>query len=187
MVVPVFLLLILGILEFGFIFDHTMTMSYATREGARSGSAFAAGNTTTMICNSSVDIDKNIIAAVQRVLEAPGSDVAIANVSRIRIFRATATGGDSGTGNNWAPGSGPVVDGQALHFAQSGAGSYNACNRVNAWIGNTPPESLGVAITYRYDYRTPLAGIFAFFGGAGAGSLTINDKTVMSLNPTDQQ
>jgi hypothetical protein len=186
-VVPVFLIILLGILEFGFIFDQTMTLSYGTREGARSGAAFAKGNNTTMICNSTVDVDKHIIAAVQRVLQAPGSDVDMANVSRIRIYRANATGGDSGSGNDWAPGSGPVVDGQALLFQPSGPAGYDACSRVNAWIGNTPPQSIGVAITYRYDYKTPLAGIFRFFGGDGAGSLPITDKTIMALNPTDQQ
>ena len=51
MLVPVFLLILLGLLEFGFVFDHAMTINYATREGARSGAAFAPGNTTTMICN----------------------------------------------------------------------------------------------------------------------------------------
>ena len=37
LIVPLFLLLLLGLLEFGFIFDHAMTVSYATREGARVG------------------------------------------------------------------------------------------------------------------------------------------------------
>ena len=46
MLVPVFVLLLLGMLEFGFVFDHTMTLGYATREGARSGAAFGGGNTT---------------------------------------------------------------------------------------------------------------------------------------------
>ncbi len=121
LIVPVFMLLLLGLLEFGFVFDHTMTLNYATREGARSGAAFAAGNNTTMVCNATVDVDKNIIAAVQRVLEAPGSQVDVARVSRVRIFKANATGGDTGQGNNWVPGTGPVVDGQALHFSTVGS------------------------------------------------------------------
>lgn len=187
LIVPVFMLLLLGLLEFGFVFDHTMTLSYATREGARSGAAFAAGNTTSMVCNSTVDVDKNIIAAVQRVLEAPGSQVDVARVSRIRIFKANATGGDTGQGNNWVPGTGPVVDGQSLHFNTSGPQTWNACTRVNAWIGNTPPESLGVSITYSYEFQTPLAAVFGFFGSTGSGDLPITDKTIMALNPTDQQ
>ena len=36
-IVPVFLLLLMGMLEFGFVFTHNMTLEYATREGARAG------------------------------------------------------------------------------------------------------------------------------------------------------
>ncbi len=43
MVLPIFLLLILGTLEFGIAFDHNLTLEYATREGARTGSALANG------------------------------------------------------------------------------------------------------------------------------------------------
>ena len=71
LIVPVFLLLLLGLLEFGFIFDHAMTVSYATREGARSGAAYASGNATTMVCATSQDVDKNIVAAVQRDPQGP--------------------------------------------------------------------------------------------------------------------
>ena len=43
MLVPFFLLLLLGMLEFGFAFDQNLTLEYATREGARVGSALANG------------------------------------------------------------------------------------------------------------------------------------------------
>jgi len=41
LIVPVFMLILLGMLEFGFVFDHTLTIQYASREGARVGSALA--------------------------------------------------------------------------------------------------------------------------------------------------
>ena len=41
MIVPLFLLFLLGLLEFGMVFDHVLTISYATREGARTGAALA--------------------------------------------------------------------------------------------------------------------------------------------------
>ena len=164
MLVPVFLLILVGMLEFGFIFDHTMTISYATREGARSGSAFASGNTTTMICNPAdggLDVDKNIVAAVQRVLEAPGSQVVLSRVQEIRIYKATASGTQSGgSANVWnySAGSGPVVDGQPLDFTRS-TSNWNACSRVNFWSGGVAPDSLGVSVTYSYQYITPLRAI----------------------------
>lgn len=187
MIVPVFMLLLLGLLEFGFVFDQTMTISYATREGARSGAAFANGNATTMICTTSVDIDKNVIAAVQRVLEAPGSQVDPAQVSEIRIYLATASGTQSGgTFNRWtySPGSGPVVDGAALDFSQV-QNNWDACARDNTWNGSNAPDSLGVSIQYNYQFVTPLAAILGFFGPPGGNTLPISDRTVMALNPTN--
>jgi hypothetical protein len=190
MLVPVFLLILTGLLEFGFVFDHAMTINYATREGARSGAAFAAGNTTTMICNPAdggVEVDKNIIAAVERVLQAPGSQVKSNRVAEIRIYKADTTGVQiGGLANVWtyAPGAGPVVDGQPLDFtvAQS---NWNACSRVNVWTGGTAPDSLGVSIRYTYDFVTPLANILSFFGPPGSVTLPISDRTVMALNPLD--
>jgi Flp pilus assembly protein TadG len=180
MLVPVFMLLLLGLLEFGFVFDHTMTVSYATREGARSGAAFAQGNATTMVC---ADVDKNIIAAVQRVLKAPGSLVTISNIANVTIYRAQADGTPfSGAGNNnvWVynAGGGPVVDGANLDFSWT-SGSWNACTRSNG----ASPDSLGVSILYNYRYVTPLSAALGFFGPPGGAGLTIRDRTVMALNP----
>ena len=70
MLVPVFLLILLGMLEFGFAFNHNMTLEYATREGARAGAAMAngsqadrttCGNGTTL---GAANVDPLIIAEV---------------------------------------------------------------------------------------------------------------------------
>jgi len=178
MLVPAFMLLLLGLLEFGFVFDHTMTVSYATREGARSGAAFAQGNATTIPC---ADIDKNIVAAVQRVLKAPGSLVNVSNIANITIYRAEADGTPTANRSNvwtYSAGGGPAVDGANLDFVQ-GAVQWGACSRVNG----ANPESLGVAITYNYRFVTPLSAALGFFGPPGGAGLTIRDRTVMALNP----
>jgi hypothetical protein len=187
MVVPAFLLLITGILEFGLMFDHLMTISYATREGARSGAAFASGNDTTMVCTASVDIDKNIVAAVQRVLDAPGSQVKKDRVSEIRIYLANSSGAQSGSSANvwvYGAGSGPIVDGENLDFRVSTTG-WNACARDNTWTGSAAPDSLGVSVVYDYRMATPLGSIMGFFGPNGPVSVRMSDRTVMALNPTD--
>ena len=178
MLVPVFMLLLLGLLEFGFVFDHTMTVSYATREGARSGAAFAQGNASIPCAN----IDQNIIAAVQRVLTAPGSLVDRLNVASITIYKANPVTGDGtpaanasnvwtndGAGNFQAPGTG----------TNSNTVQWNACSRING----VSPDSLGVAIVYNYKFVTPLSAALGFFGPPGGAGLTIRDRTVMALNP----
>ncbi len=178
MLVPLFMLLLLGLLEFGFVFDHTMTVSYATREGARSGAAFAQGNATTIPC---ADIDKNIVAAVQRVLKAPGSLVKISNITNITIYEAQTNGTPVANRSNvwtYSAGAGPSVDGANLDFVQ-GAVQWNACTRDN----DSSPASLGVSIVYDYRFVTPLSAALGFFGPPGGAGLTIRDRTVMALNP----
>ncbi|HEY4634465.1 MAG TPA: TadE/TadG family type IV pilus assembly protein [Candidatus Limnocylindrales bacterium] len=188
MVVPLFMLLLLGLLEFGFVFDHAMTLNYATREGARSGAAFAAGNATTMPCATSTDVDKHVMAAIQRVLEAPGSPIVLSRIDDIRIYKATSSGSVSGGQENvweYNPGGGPSVDGANLDFSQTSQG-WNACTRDNSWSGGAPPDSIGVSVRYQYQYVTPLAAAMQFFGSvAGGGSLEIADRSIMALNPTD--
>jgi Flp pilus assembly protein TadG len=184
MIVPVFLLLLLGLLEFGLIFDQTMTLNYATREGARSGAAFGRGNGATMPC---ADVDKNVIAAVQRILKGPGSRLTLAPSTQIVIYRANASGTSTGQANTWnySAGGGPAVDGQNLDFVLSGAAGWDACSRVTNATTVVSPDSMGISIRYTYQFVTPLAAILGFFGSSGTASLQISDKTVMAMNPAN--
>jgi Flp pilus assembly protein TadG len=203
MLVPVFLVMLFGMLEFGFAFNHNLTIEYATREGARAGAALAngtsstgnadvscvdnAGNPTTLV---SSDVDKLVIAAVQRVLKSPGSMVRLTQVPtpsvQITIYKANpANGQDSGTHNVWVytPGAGPRVPCQAsapnLDFSPQTTG-WTASTRLNG----ATPDSIGIAITYTYKFTTPLATVLRFFGGASAATLTMTDRSVMALEPT---
>jgi Flp pilus assembly protein TadG len=190
MLVPVFMLILLGLLEFGMMFDHTMTLTNATREGARNGAALAAGNGTTVPC---ADVDKYIIAAVQRVVKAPGSQIVLRPSTTITIYKAQTDGTPvAGSSNVWTytPGAGPVVDasagppvvpGTALDFSP-GTVNWNACSRTN---GGATPDSLGVSITYQYQFVTPVAAAMGFFGPPGGSGVTISDRSVMALNPTN--
>jgi Flp pilus assembly protein TadG len=188
MLVPVFMLLLLGMLEFGFLFDHQLTLSYASREGARVGSALATGGTAG--CSQAVD--QNIVASVERVLVSAGSPIKgrISDVSTITIFKSQNDGTPvAGTINTWSyntGGTAAITTGSlpapaVQYFSLTSSSTWQACNRSN---GN-PADSIGVGLTYTYRAVTPLAGIMGFFGGGGWSSLPIRDKTVMTLNPTD--
>ena len=193
MLVPVFMLLLLGMLEFGFAFDQNLTLEYATREGARVGSALANGG-GTLGCNSgqspnAATVDPQILAAVRRVLLSPGSRVKPALGMQVLIWKADANGAPvtplTTYQNVWTytgPATGPTVDGQQIGFTQ-GTHPWDPCSRTNG--GPSGVDSIGVSLTYSYTFQTPLAGILRFFGGASAGGLTMSDRTVMALNPTD--
>lgn len=179
-ILPLFMILLLGLVEFGFVFANYQGLEYATREGARTGAALANGQNgqngqpPATTCTT---IDNQVIAAVQRVITGKGSIVSLANVSQIRIFKYDdATGGPlSGSINVWTPGAGPVVDGVALKFAWT-SGTWNACTRDNG----ATPDSIGVDLTYSYHLTTGLATLLHW---TGTSSMTMTDQTVMVLNP----
>jgi len=191
-IVPAFLLILTGMLEFGFVFNHNLNLEYATREGARTGSALANGGVSN--CPSlntsdglTLDPDPYIIAAVQRVLTSPGSPVDISQVSQVQIWKndpanpGVALAGKVNTWANTGSGTGPTVDGVKLTFTQSSR-NWHVCERDN---GSVPPDSVGISLKYTYKFVTPLAGVMTFFGPGGASTLSMSDQTVMSLNPTN--
>jgi hypothetical protein len=181
-VIPFLMLLILGAIEFGFIFTNNLTMEYASREGARVGASLANGG-GTLGCGAgqspnAATVDPSIVAAVERVLEGSGSPIRIDQVLEIRIFKAAADGSETaGMVNVWrySPGGGPVVDGQRLDFAPQSVG-WQACSRVNS----QPADSVGITVGYRYGFQTP------FMAFSGMNALTMWDRTVMALNPTGE-
>jgi hypothetical protein len=186
--VPVFMLLLLGMLEFGFAFDQNLTLEYATREGARVGSALANGG-GDLGCGAGqspnrATVDPQIVAAVERVLVSPGSRAKPALGMEVRIWKASSAGNPVGSQNVWTytgPNTGPVVDGQSIGFTQT-AQPWNPCARVNG--GPSGVDSLGVSLVHTYRFQTGLSGILGFFGSS-FNQLTMSDKTVMALNPTD--
>lgn len=193
MILPVFLLILLGMLEFGFVFEHQISVEYATREGARAGASLANGG-GTLGCGPGQSpnwqsVDPLIVAAVERVLESPGSQVVVSRVSQIVIYKANPTTGadDQGLHDVWtySPGLGPVPQGtsQALDFVDASypnGDAWKACARNNA---GASVDSIGVSLTYTYAFQTPLASVMGFFGG-GNPTLTLTDHTVMDLNPS---
>jgi Flp pilus assembly protein TadG len=184
LIVPVFTLLLLGMLEFGLAFNHYMTLEYGTREGARVASALANGGSGNCIAGTDLyAIDEQTIAAVQRLLKSPGSPVNLADISEIRTYRATSTGEQQGSQANvwrYTPGAGPLVDGARIDFTRTSHG-WPVCSRNNA----TPnPDSVGVRINYSYRLSTPLGAIMRMLGGDQGATIPIVDRTVMALNPS---
>jgi hypothetical protein len=175
LILPLLVLIVLGTLEFGFVFDHHLTLEYASREGARTGAALAHGGTGPPGCTGASQVDPRIIAAAQRVLTSPGSPVVLSDVEEIHIYRAGPDGEELQV-NVWrySAGMGPTVDGLPLNFVPFST-SWAACTRNNTAV-NT--HSLGVSIYYSYELQTP----FTYILGNG---IDMTDRTVMQLNPTN--
>jgi hypothetical protein len=177
-IVPVFMLLLMGMLEFGFVFTHNLSLEYATREGARVGSSLSDGGSaaTPATCTA---IDQDIIDAVTKVLKSPGSPILgdPNAVAWIKIWQSDASGNPvAGTINTWMN----KNDG-SLTFTPPASPVWPCTSRNSI----PPSDSIGVSLSYTYTMVTPLGAVEKFFGPAGPATLPMTDKTVMSLNPTN--
>lgn len=187
MILPILLLIVLGMMEFGMAFDHNLSLEYATREGARAGAALANGG-GALGCSAgqspnAAQVDPAIIEAVQRVLVSKGSPLNVGQVSEIRIYKAAANGRvvSPAKENRWVwagIGTGDLArDGVTrLDFRRDLAvQSWAACSRANA----VAPDSVGISLIYRYPFQTPLGALLNMV------KIDMSDHTVMSLNPTN--
>ena len=83
LVIPVFLMILLGTMEYGSAIDHRTAMAYAVREGARVGASLGKGGSTPSA------VDPAIVMAVQRGLTDP---ILMDNITSIVIFKADSAG-----------------------------------------------------------------------------------------------
>jgi Flp pilus assembly protein TadG len=183
MVIPIIMTMALTIAEFGVAFGTNMSLIEATREGARVGAVLVNGSNSFGCPGSpgAANVDPQIVASVQRVIESPGSGVTLANVDWVRIYKADATGNPiAGTTNEWrlklSTDSATAVCGVNLDFVPSSTGSWTAASRNST----LPVSSIGVSIEYRYRLFTPLS---ALTGLIGLNTITMVDSTTMALEP----
>jgi hypothetical protein len=175
LLLPIILTMTLAMAEFGVAFGTNMTLVEATREAARVGAVLGnGGNSYGCGSGGAASVDPQIIAAVQRVVESPGSGVTVSKIVKIHIFESDGSGGETAF-NEWTPGAGPTICGVALHFVQ-GAVGWTAASRTST----LPSDSLGVSITYTYTLFTPLGAIAHLFG---AGQITMTDSAIFDLAP----
>jgi len=177
MILPIVMTLALSIAEFGVAFGTNMTMIEATREAARVGAVLGNGSKSFGCPGypTATNVDPQIIAAVQRVVEAPGSGMDANFIDWIHIYDYS----NPGTYNEWkhkdSSHAGVPVCGVTLDFYQVSA-PWAASSRTAA----VPVQSLAVAIQYRYKLFTPLSALTHLFG---VGQITMVDSTVMDIEP----
>ena len=178
---PLLLIIVFGLLELAGLMTDAMTMSAASREGARIGGALVNGG-GALGCSSgqspnAAAVDPNVVAAVERVLTGTGTRVTLSDVNEIRIWKSTSSGNETlGLVNVWTYqlNSGPLVDGDNLDFVQQSQ-PWMPCTRNNV----TPADSIGVTVSYTYRARTPLRFLMPVFN-----QLTITERSVMAENAT---
>ena len=180
LVVPLFVLLLVGIIEFAFALNSVLAVNFATREAALV--AAEAGNADGSDC-----------VILQRIEDSVGAPSDRANVTTVKIFRTDRNGVRKETNTYTRTPSSPtacIVSGTPMSVPYSipGGENYEDTKRCNVLAGckaNAPMaatlavDQIGVEVTYSYTWRTPLAGLL---GLTGPG-YTIIQANAMRMEP----
>ncbi len=185
LVIPIFLLLLMGLVEFAFLMNGLLSINYASRDAALIGAE--AGNGAGADCQ--------ILRKVELDVSAPAS---AANITEVQIYRTNSSGQLLDTNGDVTSGPGQSVDtysrtgsttctladgtSQTVPYTLVGTPTYPDTARCNdiegtaegCQAGHPGLDTIGVAITYHDTWRTPLHALLGLLG---------NGWTVTSSNP----
>jgi Flp pilus assembly protein TadG len=153
LIIPVFMLVIVAIMEFSFLLTAKIGVTDATQDAAQ----FAAqlGNTP--------DADLMILQLVEKDVSPPLSPLKIQSVTIFQTdtYGSASTGSDTYTrGGSLSNGPPPTI---TVPYTLSGSKGYpeaSRCATVNTLICGGV-DYIGVTITYQYAWVTPLPGLVA--------------------------
>ena len=156
LVIPLFLSILIAIIEFAFMFNAILATNFASRDAALI--AAEAGNTLGADCS--------ILQAVDADMGMPANP---AQIRQVEIFRASAAGDQLSAATVYArTGSFAcgLPDGTtvSLPFTIQSDG-YPEAARCNVLVGcsGQPLDHVGVRVTYRHTWRTPFGTSFGPF------------------------
>ena len=161
LVIPLFITVLLSIVEFAFIFNATLATQYASRDAALVAAEAGSG----------LGSDCVILAAVDADLGAPAT---ASMIQTVQIYRTNAAGVQQGSPTIYARTgsfSCALPDGTTRTMpytrTQDGYPQASRCN-VIAGCGNPvastrPLDHVGISVTYRYYYKTPIGLGFGTF------------------------
>lgn len=179
-VFPLFMVLLVAVIEYGFLMNANLASSYATRDASLV--AAEAGN------NSGADCA--ILKKIEDDINGPSDP---ANITTVKIYWADATTGAiiGGNVNTYTRSLTPTlpctVGGVSfnLKYGSSPTIGYPVANRCNILngsscaVGHSGLDTIGVQITYNYQWHTPLKSLLGF---AGSG-WTIVRSNAMEMEP----
>jgi hypothetical protein len=174
LVLPIFIVLVIGLIEFGMAFNANLAVNFASREaaliGAESGSDAIA--------------DCRILQTIENSIDNPAD---AARINQVRIYRAGVNGNELASniyvrGGNITCTFWDGVENQTIrvNYTQTGFGYPVAtrCNQLEGCAG-IPLDTIGVAIRYTHPWITPLAGIVSLNGSG----FTFTASNAMRMEP----
>ena len=159
LVLPVFILLIIGLIEFALAFNANLAVNFASREAALIGAE--SGNDAIADCR--------ILQTIENSIDNPSH---ASRINQVRVYRAGVNGNELNA-NVYARGGNITctfwdgVEDQEITvnytLLNEGYPVASRCNQLEGCAGVTL-DTIGVAISYTHPWVTPLAGIVTLNG-----------------------
>jgi Flp pilus assembly protein TadG len=173
LVFPLFMLLMLFIIEFAFVFSALLGVNYASRNAALT--AAEAGNDKLADCI--------ILKQVEDSVGAPGNK---ARIQTVTIYRSDQSGSVRlATLTYTRGGTTTCTKGAATltvpYSSPTGTYTYDQrCNFLNGCpdLSRSQIDTIGIEITYRHSWVTPMQN----FGLIGSG-VTLTQSNAMRMEP----
>ncbi len=172
LVFPLFIFLLLGVIEFAFFMNAVLAANFASRDASLV--AAEAGQEG--------DADCLILQQVEDSISAPADHSLVQTVT---IYQADRSGRKTGTQIVYRRGGDMVCfrpNGAALHVPYTyDSGGYSAavrCNLLAGCGGTHYIDQIGVEITYAYRWHTPVGQVFN-----GLDTTTVTKGNVMRMEP----
>jgi len=174
LVFPIFFVLLMGMIEFGLVFNALLSINFASRDASLI--AAEAGN--------AVGSDCVILNKVEQGIGAPANK---AKITKVEIYQAGKTGnpitGKVNTYNRTGSMTCTLPDSTTLTvpYTLNGSAGYpdtSRCNIQGGCAGSGGVDTIGVKITYAYTSFTPL-GTFI----NGSNNYTLTESNAMRMEP----
>ena len=178
-VFPLFMVLLVGVVEYGFLMNANLAASFATRDASLI--AAEAGNATGADCA--------ILKKIEDDISGPSS---ASNIVNVQIYWADSTTGaqKSGYVNTYPRSTSQTISctvgGSTFTLPYGtptiGYPESSRCNIISGATcasGHSGLDTIGVQVTYNYTWHTPLKSLLGFTGPGW----TIVKSNAMEMEP----
>jgi Flp pilus assembly protein TadG len=172
--VPIFILLVVGLMEFALAFNASLAINFASREAALIGAE--SGNNAIADCR-----------ILQTIENSVGSPAQAGRIDQVRVYRAGVNGNEIAA-NVYARGGNITCEFWDGVETQEITVNYTLltedypvstrCNQLEGCAG-TPLDTIGVAIQYTHGWVTPIAGVVSLQGDG----FTFTSSNAMRMEP----
>ena len=187
LILPIFLILLMGVIEFAFMFNATLATNFASRNASLI--AAEAGSQSTADCAILAKIESDVGAPLNKTMTATSG------IQSVTIYQADRAGNPTGLANvytrtgsttctGFTPNSVPYTLSSGTYpQVEASATVTGRCDILSGCAPNIPMDSIGVKIVYRYSFKTPLRNLVSFLPGASLGYVDFSWSNVMRMEP----